>query len=48
MSEKGDCFAEDDPDPLAAARGIIWGVVAGILIWCAIALALLTLAELSL
>lgn len=29
----------DDDDPLRAARGVVWGVLAALLIWCAIALA---------
>ena len=31
----------DDDDQLAAARGVVWGVVAALAIWCALALAAL-------
>ena len=35
----------DDEDPLRAARGVVWGVVAALMIWAAIVLASLSLAS---
>lgn len=31
--------ADDDSDPLACARGVVWGVIAALLLWFGIALA---------
>lgn len=35
----------DDDDALRAARGVVWGVLASLLLWCAMALAMLGLLE---
>lgn len=34
---------DDDIDPLRCARGVVWAVIAALLIWCGIALAVLAL-----
>ena len=34
-----------DDDPLCAARGVIWGVIAGLLMWFGIALLVSVLAQ---
>lgn len=36
----------DDDDPLRAARGVVWSVIACLLLWCGVALLVVTLASL--